>query len=67
MRRLPVALAIIAITTFVMLFAHPQRVPPVKAIVLNTLSLTATFGALVFIFQDGHFAGLSTSPSPQHD
>ena len=29
---------------------------PVKALVLNVLSLTATFGAMVWIFQDGHFA-----------
>jgi RND superfamily putative drug exporter len=30
---------------------------PVKAIVLNLLSLTATFGAMVWIFQDGHLSG----------
>ena len=31
---------------------------PAKAIVLNLLSLTATFGAMVWIFQDGHLSGL---------
>ena len=31
---------------------------PVKALVMNTLSLGATFGVLVFVFQDGHGAGL---------
>jgi RND superfamily putative drug exporter len=31
---------------------------PIKAIVLNLLSLSATFGAMVWIFQDGHFAHL---------
>ena len=31
---------------------------PVKALVLNVLSLTATFGAMVWIFQEGHLAGL---------
>src|SRR5947208_14120616 len=31
---------------------------PVKALVLNLLSLTATFGAMVWIFQDGHLSGL---------
>ena len=31
---------------------------PLKAIVLNLLSLTATFGALVWIFQDGHLSGV---------
>ena len=57
--RLPVALAIIAITTFVMLMWLTRSVfLPVKAIVLTTLSLTATFGALVFIFQDGHLRWL---------
>ena len=33
-------------------------VVPVKALVLNVLSLTATFGAMVWIFQDGHLSGL---------
>jgi uncharacterized membrane protein YdfJ with MMPL/SSD domain len=31
---------------------------PVKALVLNVLSLAATFGALVAVFQDGHLSGL---------
>jgi RND superfamily putative drug exporter len=31
---------------------------PVKAIVMNVLSLTATFGAIVWIFQEGHLSGL---------
>jgi RND superfamily putative drug exporter len=31
---------------------------PVKALVLNLLSLTATFGAMVWIFQDGHLSGV---------
>jgi putative drug exporter of the RND superfamily len=30
---------------------------PLKALVLNLLSLTATFGAMVWIFQDGHLSG----------
>ena len=59
LHRLPVALAIIAITTFVMLMWLTRSVfLPVKAIVLNTLSLTAAFGALVFVFQDGHLRWL---------
>ena len=32
-------------------------VVPIKALVLNVLSLTATFGAIVWIFQDGHLSG----------
>ena len=31
---------------------------PMKALLLNVLSLTATFGAMVWIFQEGHFSGL---------
>ena len=31
---------------------------PLKALVMNALSLTATFGAMVWIFQDGHLSGL---------
>jgi putative drug exporter of the RND superfamily len=57
--RLPLALAIIGITTFVLLFAvFGSLLVPLKAIVLNLLSLTATFGALVWIFQEGHLSGV---------
>jgi uncharacterized membrane protein YdfJ with MMPL/SSD domain len=52
---LPAALLVIALTTFVLLFLMTGSVVvPLKAIVLNMLSLCATFGALVWIFQDGH-------------
>jgi RND superfamily putative drug exporter len=57
--RLPLALAMIAIATAVLLFLLSGSVlVPVKALVLNALSLTATFGAMVWIFQDGHLSGL---------
>jgi RND superfamily putative drug exporter len=56
--RLPWAIAIIAAATFVLLFlSFGSLLVPAKALVLNTLSLTATFGAMVWIFQDGHLAG----------
>jgi RND superfamily putative drug exporter len=56
---LPWALAIIGIATFVLLFLmFGSVVVPAKAIVLNLLSLSATFGALVWIFQDGNLSGL---------
>jgi uncharacterized membrane protein YdfJ with MMPL/SSD domain len=52
---LPYALVVIALAIFVLLFLMTGSVVmPIKAILLNTLSLTATFGALVWIFQDGH-------------
>jgi RND superfamily putative drug exporter len=57
--RLPLAGGIITATTFVLLFLmFGSLLVPVKAIVLNLLSLTATFGAMVWIFQDGHGSGL---------
>jgi RND superfamily putative drug exporter len=57
--RLPWALAIVAIFTAILLFLFTgSLVVPIKALVLNTLSLSATFGAMVWIFQDGHLSGL---------
>ncbi|HEY3140913.1 MAG TPA: MMPL family transporter, partial [Acidimicrobiales bacterium] len=56
--RLPIALAIIAAVTTVLLFLMFGSVLiPVKAVVLNLLSLSATFGAMVWIFQEGHLSG----------
>jgi RND superfamily putative drug exporter len=57
--RLPLAAVIIAGVTFVVLFLlFGSLLVPLKAVVLNLLSLTATFGAMVWIFQDGHFSGV---------
>ena len=62
--RLPVVLAVIAAITFVLLFLLTGSVIlPLKALVLNVLSLTAAFGALVWIFQDGHLGALGTTPT----
>lgn len=56
---MPRALAIIAVVTFALLFLlFGSVVVPLKALVLNVLSLTATFGAMVYVFQDGNFSGL---------
>jgi RND superfamily putative drug exporter len=55
--KIPLAGGIIAAVTFLVLFMMTgSLLVPIKAIVLNLLSLTATFGAMVFIFQEGHFA-----------
>ncbi|MDT5347398.1 MAG: putative drug exporter of the superfamily [Mycobacterium sp.] len=60
--RLPLVLSIIAVITFVLLFLLTGSVVlPLKALVLNVLSLTAAFGALVWIFQDGHLGALGTT------
>lgn len=56
---LPLALLLIAVATFVVLFLFTGSVViPAKALVLNLLSLSATFGAMVWVFQDGHLSGL---------
>ena len=56
---LPLALALIAISTLIVLFVFSRSVLiPVKALVLNVLSLSATFGAMVWVFQAGHLSGL---------
>jgi RND superfamily putative drug exporter len=55
--RMPLAAILIGLTTFILLFLMFGGIlVPVKAIILNLLSLTATFGALVWIFQEGHLA-----------
>ncbi len=62
--RLPMVLGIIAVITFVLLFLLTGSVVlPLKALVLNVLSLTAAFGALVWIFQEGHLGALGTTPT----
>ncbi|HEY7873818.1 MAG TPA: MMPL family transporter [Actinomycetota bacterium] len=55
--KVPLAGLLIAVVTFTLLFLMTGSVlVPVKALVLNLLSLSATFGAMVWIFQEGHFA-----------
>ena len=60
--RLPVVLGLIAVITFGLLFLLTRSVVlPLTALVLNVLSLTAAFGASVWIFQDGHLGALGTT------
>ena len=60
--RLPLVLGLIAVITFVLLFLLTGSVVlPLKAVACNVLSLTAAFGALVWIFQDGHLGALGTT------
>ena len=62
--RLPLVLGIMAAITFVLLFMLTGSVVlPLKALMCNVLSLTAAFGSLVWIFQDGHLGALGTTPS----
>jgi RND superfamily putative drug exporter len=56
---LPLALGLVAGITFLLLLLLFRSIfIPIKALVLNALSLAAMFGAMVWIFQDGHLSGL---------
>lgn len=56
---LPWVLGVIALATFVLLFLMTGSVlVPLKALVINALSLAASIGVLVWVFQEGHLSGL---------
>ncbi len=56
---LPIALAIVIITTLIVLFLMTGSVVlPVKQLLMNFLTLSAVFGILVYVFQDGRLEGL---------
>jgi len=58
-RHLPIAFAIIVVATLVILFLMTGSVVlPVKSLIMNVLNLSAVFGLLVLIFQDGRLEGL---------
>ncbi|GAA2369523.1 membrane protein [Catellatospora methionotrophica] len=55
--RLPWMLGMVALSTFLLLFlAFGSIVLPLKAIVMNVVSIGASFGVVVWIFQDGHLS-----------
>jgi putative drug exporter of the RND superfamily len=55
----PGAVLFVMLATIVVLFVLLGSVVlPIKAVVMNLLSISASFGALVFVFQDGHGASL---------
>ena len=57
--RLPLVFAVIAVVLFVLLFLMTGSVlVPLKALVMNAISLGATFGLLIWMFQEGHLEGL---------
>ncbi|MCD9195251.1 MMPL family transporter [Streptomyces albireticuli] len=63
-RATPAAIGIVVGSSLVLLFLFTGSVlMPVKALVLNTFSLSATFGAMVFVFQEGHLSPLVGSPT----
>jgi RND superfamily putative drug exporter len=56
--RLPVTGLLIVLTTFIVLFLFTGSVlQPIRSLLLNALTLAATGGLMVWIFQDGHLSG----------
>ncbi|OLE76107.1 MAG: hypothetical protein AUG02_05985, partial [Chloroflexi bacterium 13_1_20CM_2_70_9] len=62
----PVAIAFVMVATVIVLFLLLGSVVlPLKAVVMNLLSISASFGALVWVFQDGHLSQqLAFTPGP---
>jgi uncharacterized membrane protein YdfJ with MMPL/SSD domain len=64
-RHLPIALAIVVLATLTILFLMTGSVVlPVKSLLMNFLNLSAVFGLLVLIFQDGRLEGFLDYTSP---
>jgi RND superfamily putative drug exporter len=64
--QVPYAVAFVFVVTYVALFIMLRSVLlPIKAVIMNLLSISASFGALVWIFEDGHLADwLHFEPGP---
>ncbi|PSL55312.1 RND superfamily putative drug exporter [Saccharothrix carnea] len=64
--KLPLMIVLLVGATFVLMFlAFGSVLLPIKAVVMSALSLSATFGVLVWVFQDGHGASLlGVTPAP---
>jgi putative drug exporter of the RND superfamily len=59
LQRIPLVIAYVMIVTYLVLFLLTGSVVlPFKALVMNILSIGASFGALVWVFQLGHFSSL---------
>jgi RND superfamily putative drug exporter len=64
-RHMPIALAIVILATLVILFLMTGSVVlPIKSLLMNFLNLSAVFGLLVLIFQDGRLEGFLDYTSP---
>jgi len=59
LQKTPVAVATVILITYVVLFLLTGSVVlPLKAVLTNLFSISASFGAMVWIFQEGHLSGL---------
>jgi len=59
LQRIPLAVAYVMVVTYLVLFLLTGSVVlPLKAVIMNILSIGASFGALVWVFQQGHLSSL---------
>jgi RND superfamily putative drug exporter len=59
LQRIPLAVAYVMVVTYLVLFLLTgSLVLPLKAVIMNILSIGASFGALVWVFQQGHLSTL---------
>src|SRR5207237_5356465 len=59
LQRIPLAVVYVMVVTYIVLFLLTGSVVlPLKAVIMNILSIGASFGALVWIFQQGHLSSL---------
>ena len=57
--KFPIIIAVVLIGTYLsLMLLFRSVILPLKAVLLNVLSILASYGALVFVFQQGHFSGL---------
>ncbi|MDA1280517.1 MAG: MMPL family transporter [Chloroflexi bacterium] len=57
--KFPIVIAVVlAVTYLSLMLLFRSVILPLKAVVLNVLSILASYGALVFVFQEGHFSGV---------
>ena len=65
-RHAPLTVGLVMLATYVVLFLLLGSVLlPLKAVIMNLLSISASYGALVWIFQEGHLSGwLDFTPGP---
>jgi putative drug exporter of the RND superfamily len=64
--RVPIAMGFVVLMTYIVLFMlFGSVLLPLKAVVMNLLSITASFGALTWVFVQGHLSGvLGFTPAP---
>jgi len=57
--KFPIIIAVVLIVSYLsLMLLFRSVILPLKAVLLNLLSILASYGALVFVFQQGHFSGL---------